>query len=97
MQERPGLGVKLVFWLSPKSTPPWHSGWCQGGGNLFVPGDDLDCDGAGLAQVHRKGQVTVNRTLIAGAAVHTLLVAAVRDRNPKVGNCAANFVFKAQK
>ena len=79
------------------STPLWHSLVVPSGGNLSVPGDDLDCDGAGLAQAHRKGQVTVNRTLIAGAAAHTLLVAAVRDRNPKVGNCTANFVYKAQK
>ena len=49
------------------------------------------------AQVHGKGQVTVNRTLIAGTAVHTLVVAAVRDRNPKVGNRAAKFVYKAHK
>jgi hypothetical protein len=85
MQERPRARseTRVLAATRKASTPLWHSLVVPSGGNLSVPGDDLDCDGA-LAQVHREGQVTVNRTLIAGAAVHPLLVAAVRDRNPKV-------------
>lgn len=45
------------------------------------------------AQGHGKGQVTVNHTLISGAAID-ILAAAVRDRNPKVGNRAAEFALQ---
>jgi hypothetical protein len=44
------------------------------------------------AQIDGKRQVTLNRTLITGATVDTFVVAAVRDRNSKVGNRAAKLV-----
>ena len=44
------------------------------------------------SEVIRKRQVAVQRALIAGAAINTLVVAAIGDREPQVGDVAPEFV-----
>src|SRR5579864_5906801 len=46
------------------------------------------------AQVIGEWQVTVERSLVAGAAIDTLVIAAVGDGDPQVGDSAAEFVAK---
>jgi hypothetical protein len=47
-------------------------------------------------EVIRKWQIAVERALIAGAAIDALIVAAVGDRDPQVGNVAPEFVAQTQ-
>ena len=49
------------------------------------------------AQIILEGQVTIQRALIAGAAIDTLVVAAVGDGDPQICDGAAEFVEKGQK
>ena len=44
------------------------------------------------AQIVGKRQVAVERALVPGAAVNTLVVAAIGDRDPQIGDGAAEFV-----
>ena len=44
------------------------------------------------AQIVGKRQIAVERALVPGAAVNTLVVAAVGDRDPKISDGAAEFV-----
>ena len=44
------------------------------------------------AQIVGKRQIAVERALVPGAAVNTLVVAAVGDRDPQIGDGAAEFV-----
>src|ERR1700693_434403 len=46
------------------------------------------------AEVVCKRQVTVERALISGATVNTLIVAAIGDGDSQIGDCAAEFVGK---
>ena len=46
------------------------------------------------AQIVGERQVAIERALIAGAAIDTLVVAAVGDGDPQVGDGAAEFVSK---
>ena len=57
--------------------------------------DFLDPEGrkdSGHAQVIFEGQIAIKRALIPGAAINTPVVAAIRDRDPQVGDGAAEFV-----
>src|SRR5581483_11574220 len=45
-------------------------------------------------QVIRKGQIAIERTLVPCPAVDTLIVAAIGDGNPQVGDGASEFVVK---
>src|ERR1700682_5085637 len=44
------------------------------------------------AQVVAEGQIAEQRALVSGAAVNTLVIATVGDRNPEVSDGAAEFV-----
>jgi len=46
------------------------------------------------AQVVREWQIAVESAFIAGAAIDTLVVATIGDRNPQIGDGAAEFVGK---
>jgi hypothetical protein len=48
------------------------------------------------AQVIGKGQLTVQRAFIPRAAIDTPVVAAIRDRDPQIGNRASEFVREKQ-
>jgi hypothetical protein len=48
------------------------------------------------AQVVGKGQLTVQRSFIPRAAIDTPVVAAIRDRDPQIGNRASEFVREKQ-
>ena len=52
----------------------------------------FDAEHARHAQIVGKRQIAVERALVPGAAVDTLVVAAVGDRDPQIGDGAAEFV-----
>ena len=73
-------------------TPLRSSGSPPGDANLLDPQSSQH---PRHAQVVGKWQIAVERALIAGAAIHALVVAAVGDRDPQIGDGAAEFVGKA--
>ena len=47
------------------------------------------------AQIVSKRQIAIERALVPGAAVNTLVVAAIGDRDSQIGDGAAEFVGKS--
>src|SRR5246127_4027330 len=47
------------------------------------------------AQIIREGKIPVERAFISGAAIDTLVIAAIGDGDPQIGNRAPEFVVKS--